>query len=727
MSTKIEQIDVSDVLDNGMLNYSGKVILDRAIPDVRDGLKPVHRRIVYGMSELNLTPTSPHKKSARAVGEIMGKYHSHGDSAIYKALVGLAQPFSIRLPLVDGSGNFGSISGDSAAAMRYTESRLSKYSSLLLKGLDKNAVQMIPNFDGEEVEPLVLPAAIPLALINGAFGIAWGFSTTIAPHNPLEMIDAAIAVAENDEITAKELAEIIKGPDFPTGGEWIKDEQALLDEIESGVAKYQFRGETEIHDDPKNPHILIKSVPYEMKTSTMIEKIVSTVSDNKLLGVTEIVDESESDMDIKIRIQCKKQTKRNILETIVSLLYNKKILQSTISTNNLLVVKGKPINVGILQYLKVFNEFRTETLINIWNYDIDKLKTKVEIIEGKIRLDDITEEVIELAKKSNGREDYISNLIEIYEFTRLQSEAIARIQLHELGKKNVEALKKELESSNNKIDELTEKVNNPNKYLIEDLKESKKVLADQKRVTKIIEPTELKELVEVDETSLIESKEVIVVVKRDLKLFQMGVRAYENQLDKYKDDDIVSAFTALTTDFVLAATENGELVTRFVNDLPSANLENRLDSLNKEIPQLKASDKFIVGSAVKSKEDSSEERWVLATKNGYMKIIEPNKLLPNVNRKTYVKKATKVFKFKKDDDKIIFAEKVNVSAFPISILEVQLLKDKEKNKKVKRKVKLSKYESRSDSGGSGGFKGLNTSDGEFDYLSHDLVTEELDD
>lgn len=722
---KISDEDIVDVIGNNMVIYSSEVNMQRALPDSRDGLKPVNRRTLYSMWELGILSNKPHKKSARIVGDTMGKYHPHGDASIYEALVMLTQPFSMNLILVDGHGNFGNLSGDPAAAMRYTEARLSKYGELLVRELDD--YHMVSNFDEEELEPLVLPVPLPIAIINGTMGIGWSVATNIAPHNPLEVMDGAIALAKNSELSAKKLSEIILGPDFPTGGEIIYSEEELLNDIKYGKAKYTCRGSFNIVDDKNHPYLEITAIPFKENALKLREKIINAIKDVKLFNYDFIEDKivaKNDTFETSLKIRCKKGTSHETMERMASHIYKKTRMQYSFSVNNVMIDDGKLHTYGILKCLKIFNNFRLETLKKRWNKKLSLLILEKEVLEGKIKLYNVLDEIIELSKKVTERDYFKDQLINKYNFTNKQSESIVDTKLYQLGKIDINILTDKLNENINRTQELESFLSNEklaNQQLIKDLKETRELVKDKKRLTKIISPEEIKEFEEVKEEELIDEKEVVVVIKRDLKMFQIGAKAFENQIDSYKDDDIVYSEKTKNTNFVLGFTNNGQVVTRFINDLPSVSLENKINGLNKEIPELKTTSEFISGVCLSPNDKESNNRLLLMSNKGYVKSIDPVNLLPNVNRRTYVKKLTKIMSFN-GKDKIAFIDKVTTNDLKNSTLCVTLLKPNKKE--TVRKRLMDKHFDRSDSGNSRGFKGVNTSDGEFKYISHILKYDE---
>jgi DNA gyrase subunit A len=392
----IQPVSLVTEMKKSYLDYAMSVIVARAIPDACDGLKPVHRRILYAMYEGNYDYNKPFKKSARIVGEVMGKYHPHGDSAIYESLVRMAQDFSMRVPLIDGQGNFGSIDDDPAAAMRYTESRLEKISHTMLDDLDKDTVDFVPNYDGHEREPKVLPARFPNLLVNGSGGIAVGMATNIPPHNLGEVIDACLAYIDNNEITIDDIIKIIPGPDFPTGG-IILGRNGFDSAARTGRGSVVMRGRHKIEKKTGGKvAIIITEIPYQVNKAKLVEKIADLVKEKKIEGITDLRDESDRD-GIRVVIELRKDAME---EVIINQLYSFTELQSNFSVNMLALNHGKPQLMGILDVIKIFSAFREEVTTRRTNFLLNKARDKTHILIGLAVAVANIDEVVELIKKS---------------------------------------------------------------------------------------------------------------------------------------------------------------------------------------------------------------------------------------------------------------------------------------------------------------------------------------
>ena len=423
---KMLQHEIHDEMKQSYIDYAMSVIVSRALPDVRDGLKPVHRRILYGMSELGVTPDKPHKKSARIVGEVMGKYHPHGDFSIYDAMVRLAQPWNIRHALVDGHGNFGSVDGDGAAAMRYTEARMTPLALQMLRDIEKETVDFIPNFDGEEKEPVVLPSRFPNLLVNGSNGIAVGMATSIPPHNLVETIDAAIKIIDEPDCTIDDLTNIVKGPDFPTGAV-IMGKNAAKEAYRTGQGKVIVRAVSEIEETSRGrQQIIVTEIPYQDNKARLIEKMADMVKEKRLEGISEIRDESNR-KGMRIVIELKKDANANI---ILNRLYKHTQMQETISMIMLAIVNGKPRILNLREILDEYLKHQKEVVTRRTIYDKKKAEARAHILEGyRIALDNI-DEIIHIIR--NSYNDAKEKLMERFGLSEIQAQAILDMQLRRL-------------------------------------------------------------------------------------------------------------------------------------------------------------------------------------------------------------------------------------------------------------------------------------------------------
>lgn len=436
---RIEQVNIDQEMRSAYIDYSMSVIVSRALPDARDGLKPVQRRVLFGMEGLNLSHSGPTRKCARIVGDVLGKFHPHGDSSVYDAMVRLAQGWNQRYTLVFGQGNFGSMDGDAVAAMRYTEAKLEKISDEVLCDLDKDTVDFQPNFDDTILEPTVLPTKLPLLLLNGSSGIAVGMATNMAPHNLGEVCDGICAYIDNPEITTAELMQYIKGPDFPTGG-IIQGIQGIKDAYETGRGRVVVRAKTEIEvADNGIETIVVTEVPYMVNKSDLIQKIAQMVEDKKLEGITYINDETSRE-GVRVVIRVKKGSNSGV---VLNTLFKNTGLQSSFAINNVALVKGRPVTMNLKDMLKVFVDFRHEVIVRRTRFDLDKAKKRAHILEGLLKALDVIEEIIRTIRASSNTEEARNNLMATFGFSEPQASAIVEMRLRQLSGLEREKLRAE--------------------------------------------------------------------------------------------------------------------------------------------------------------------------------------------------------------------------------------------------------------------------------------------
>ena len=537
----IREIDLNTEMRKSFLSYAMSVIVSRAIPDVRDGLKPVHRRILYGMNELSVYPNTAHKKSARIVGEVMGKYHPHGDSAIYESMVRMAQDFSYRYPLVDGHGNFGSIDGDSPAAMRYTEARMSKAAMELLRDLDKNTVDFADNYDGTEQEPTVLPCKFPNLLVNGASGIAVGMATNIPPHNLGEVIDAILAIMKNPDITIEGIMGYIKGPDFPTGG-CIMGISQVRKAYMTGTGTIAVRAKAEIKTtDGGRPEIIVSEIPYGINKARILERIAETVKDKIIDGITDLRDISNRD-GIKIVIELRKDANPNV---ILNNLYKHTQLQSTFGINMLALHKGQPKVMNIKEMLNYYIEHQIEVVTRRTQFELDKAEARAHILEGLlIALTDI-DAIIQLIKKAKTGEEAMAGLMKQFKLTEIQSKAILDMKLQRITGIEIDKVKEEYAEKKRIIHECKEilkSTDRKEKIVAQELTEVKNKFGDKRR-TEIGLSDEL----DIEDEDLIPVEDVIITVTNKGYVKRLTTDTYRVQNRggkgisgaKMNDDDFV--------------------------------------------------------------------------------------------------------------------------------------------------------------------------------------------
>ena len=425
---RIEQVNIDEQMRSSYIDYSMSVIVSRALPDVRDGFKPVHRRVLFGMDGLGLRHTSQTKKSARIVGEVLGKYHPHGDSSVYDAMARMAQDWSLRYPLIFGQGNFGSMDGDPVAAMRYTEAKLSKLSDEVLADLDKDTVDFQNNFDDSLQEPTVLPTKVPLLLLNGSSGIAVGMATNMAPHNLTECCDAICAYIDNPDITVEELMHYVKGPDFPTGG-IIQGRQGIKDAFETGRGRIVIRSKTEIEvSDSGRETIVVTEIPYMVNKREMIEKIAELVENKKIDGISYINDETTM-KGVRIVIRLKKDANSNV---VLNTLFKYTPLQSSFSVNNVALVNGRPRTLNLKQLIKYFVRHRHEVILRRTKFDLEKAQKRAHILEGLLKALDVIDEIIKIIRASKAVDEAKNELMQTFAFSEAQATAIVEMRLRQL-------------------------------------------------------------------------------------------------------------------------------------------------------------------------------------------------------------------------------------------------------------------------------------------------------
>lgn len=567
---RMKQHEIHDEMKNSYIDYAMSVIVGRALPDVRDGLKPVHRRILYGMSELGVTPDKPHKKSARIVGEVMGKYHPHGDSSIYDAMVRLAQPFNIRYPLVDGHGNFGSVDGDGAAAMRYTEARMTPLALQMLRDIEKETVDFDPNFDGEEKEPRVLPARFPNLLVNGSNGIAVGMATSIPPHNLGEVIDASVELIDNPDATVDDLMKHVKGPDFPTGA-MIMGKTPMKEAYRTGQGKVLVRSVSEIEElSHGKQQIVVTEIPYQVNKARLIEKIAELVKDKKVDGISAIRDESNR-KGMRIVIELKKDANANI---ILNRLYKHTQLQDSVSMIMLALVDGKPkicnLKDMLVEYLKHQKEVVTRRTI----YDKKKAEARAHILEGlRIALDNI-DEIIKIIRTSYN--DAKERLMERFSLSEIQAQAILDMQLRRLQGLEKEKIENEYQELLKKIayyNELLSDVHKLMGVIKDELLEIKDKWGDKRR-TKIKADAQ-----EIDEEDLIQEENVCITLTHLGYVKRVPVDTYRAQkrggkgitgLTTKENDFVKDLIMTSTHDYLMFFTNTGKAHKIKAYEIPEA-------------------------------------------------------------------------------------------------------------------------------------------------------------
>ena len=558
----IQTTDIANEMRTSFLDYSMSVIVSRALPDVRDGMKPVHRRILYAMNDLGITADKPHKKSARIVGEVIGKYHPHGDSAVYETMVRMAQDFSYRYPLVDGHGNFGSLDGDGAAAMRYTEARLSKISSELLRDIQKETVDWMDNYDGEEKEPVVLPCKFPNLLVNGTTGIAVGMATSMPPHNLNESIDAIIALMENPELTVVELMEkYISGPDFPTGG-YILGRSGIKQAYETGKGSIVCRAKTHIEMlDNGKPQIIVDEIPYMVNKAVLVEKIASLVRERTIEGITDLRDESNLS-GVKIVIELRKDIQP---EVILNQLYRMTSMQTSFGVNNVVLVNNAPKCLGLKDLLQKYIDHQVDVTIRKTKYELAKAKDRAHILEGlRIAIDNV-DEIIEIIKTAKDSNDASTKLINRFGLSEVQAKAILDMQLKRLTGLERDKIEEEYQQLVALIKDLEDILANYSRVLEiikNELLEVKAKYGDERR-TEIIEAD-----VEMEDEDLIPKEDVAITLTTNgyIKRISQDTYHVQNRGGKgikgmtMNEDDVIYQFINMNThDHLMIFTNFGKV------------------------------------------------------------------------------------------------------------------------------------------------------------------------
>ncbi|MCR1952952.1 MULTISPECIES: DNA gyrase subunit A [unclassified Clostridium] len=568
---KVISIDINKEMKRCYIDYAMSVIVGRALPDVRDGLKPVHRRILYSMNDLGLSPEKGYRKCARIVGEVLGKYHPHGDTSVYDALVRMAQDFSMRYMLVDGHGNFGSVDGDSAAAMRYTEAKMNKIAVEMLRDITKDTVDFIPNFDGEEKEPVVLPSRYPNLLVNGSSGIAVGMATNIPPHNLGEVIDGTIMLIDNPDITVLELMSVIKGPDFPTGA-IIMGKSGIRAAYETGKGRIIVRAKAEIEEENNRHRIIVTEIPYQVNKAKLIENIADLVKDKKIVGISDLRDESDRE-GMRIVVELKKDANPNV---ILNMLYKHTKMQDTFGVIMLALVNNEPQVLNLKQVLSNYIEFQKEVVTRRTIFELNKAEARAHILEGlKIALDNI-DEVISIIRSSKTTEIAKNTLIERFNLSEKQAQAILEMRLRRLTGLERDKIEEELAEIMKLIDYLNSILASEEKLLSvikEELIEIKNRYGDERR-------TSIEKVVnEIDIEDLIQEEEVVVTLTHSGYIKRISADTYSAQRRggrgiqamSTKEDDFVEHVNVVSTHSdILFFTNKGRVYKLRAYEIPDA-------------------------------------------------------------------------------------------------------------------------------------------------------------
>lgn len=614
----IINIDLEKKMKTSYLEYSMSVIVSRALPDVRDGLKPVHRRILYGMQQLGLDPNKPTRKSARVVGDVMGKFHPHGDFAIYDALVRLAQDFSTRYPLAQGQGNFGSIDGDQAAAMRYTEVRMSKIAKEMLRDINKDTVDFVPNFDGEEMEPSVLPSRFPNLLVNGSNGIAVGMATNMAPHNLGEAINACIAYMKNPEIDIDDLIKIIPGPDFPTGA-LILGKSGIKDAYMTGRGKIKQRAVARIEPFKKNrERIIISEIPYQVNKARLIEKIADLVKEKRVDGISDIRDESDR-KGMRIVVEIKRDSNANI---VLNNLYKYTQLENTFGIINLALVNGEPKILNLKELIEYYVDHQKEVVTRRTNFDLSKARERKHIVEGLIIAIDHIDEIIKIIRSSYDNDQIKKIFFDRYKLSDAQSQAILDMQLKRLSGLEIEKLNAENKELAETIEYLLSILNSEENLInliIDEISEIKDNYADERR-TKIV-PDEG----ELDVTELIEEEDILISLTKDGYIKRLPIDTYKVQnrggkgiaAGNTKEGDFIKKIaTTNTHEDLLFFTSFGKVYSLEAYKIPEGSRTSRGQAII-NILNLESGEK--ITEMITLSELGKNSQLVLQTKDGQIK------------------------------------------------------------------------------------------------------------
>ena len=641
---KIIERDIEDEMKTAYIDYAMSVIVSRALPDVRDGLKPVHRRILYTMYEDGLTSDKPYRKSATTVGDVLGRYHPHGDSSVYDAMVRMAQTFSLRYPLIDGHGNFGSIDGDGAAAYRYTEARMSKIAEIMLTDIEKNTVDFMPNFDDRLQEPTVLPAKIPALLVNGSSGIAVGMATNIPPHNLTEVINGIIKIIDDDNVTDEQLMQIIKGPDFPTGG-MILGREAIKQAYTTGKGKITVRAEAEIEEMSNGKQkIIVTSLPYQVNKAKLIENIANLVKEKRIEGISELRDESDRENAVRIHIGLKKDANARV---VLNQLYKNTQMQDTFGVIMLALVDGQPRILTLRQCLDYYIAHRKGVILRRTQFELDKALARAHILEGlKIALDNI-DEVINIIRSSY--DDAKERLMERFGLSDIQAQAILDMRLKTLSGLQREKIEEEYNELMKLIAHLREILGSEKlvfEIIKEELTEVKEKYGDE-RLTKIVAAEG-----EFNEEDLIKEEQMVVALTHFGYIKRMPIDTYRSQkrggkgisgISTREEDFVKQIFTTSTHDTVLFFSNKGKLHRLRGYEIPEAGRTAKGTAIV-NLLSLDAGEKI---SAVIPISDFEDSKYLLmATKNGLIKKTPLQEY--NSSRKTGLLAITL-----KDDDELI--------------------------------------------------------------------------
>ena len=620
---KIIQINIVDEMKSAYIDYSMSVIVSRALPDVRDGLKPVHRRVLYGMLDLGVYSNRAHKKSARIVGEVLGKYHPHGDSSVYDTMVRMSQDWSLRYPMVDGQGNFGSIDGDNPAAMRYTEARLRKTAEVMLGDLDKDTVDFVANFDGSLKEPTVLPAKLPNLLINGASGIAVGMATNMPPHNLSEVLDGVVHYIENENCTVDDLMEFVKAPDFPTGG-IIHGVSGVHEAFRTGRGRVVVRGRTKFEETKSGREVIIvEEIPFQVNKADMVRKTADLVNDKKIEGISEIRDESDRN-GMRIVYELKRDAIPNV---VLNKLYKYTALQNSFSVNNIALVKGRPILLNLRDMIQYFVEHRHEVVVRRTQFELNKAEERAHILQGLIIALDNIDAVIKLIRASSSPEEARTGLMDAFKLSEIQARAILDMRLQKLTGLERDKLRAEFDELMSIITDLKDILERKERRMTiikEELADMRERFGDERRST--IEFSSA----EVSIEDMIPDEQVVITISHAGYIKRTRLNEYRSQTrggvgargsSTRQEDFLENIFTATNHNWLLIFTQQGKCFWMRIFEVPEGSKQSKGRAIQNLI-NIGLDDKvlaYIPVKDIKDPEYANANFVVLATKKGLIK------------------------------------------------------------------------------------------------------------
>ncbi len=606
-------------MSRSYVDYSMSVIVGRALPDVRDGLKPVHRRILYAMNDLGIPYNRPHKKSARIVGEVLGKYHPHGDTAVYDAMVRMAQPFSLRYPLVDGQGNFGSVDGDSAAAMRYTEARLTKMSADMLADIDKDTIDFVDNFDGSLKEPVVLPSKVPNLLVNGSAGIAVGMATNMPPHNLSEVVDATVYAIDNPDADVPELMQFIKGPDFPTGG-IIHGLGGIISAYKTGRGKIKVRSKTHFEEKSNGKvMIIVDEIPYQVNKERLIEQIADAVRNKDIEGITNVNDESDKD-GMRIVIELHKDAMESV---VLENLFKHTQMEITFGVINLALVNNKPMQLTLRELIRQYIEHRKEVVKRRTAFDLDVARKRYHILEGLMAAINRMDEVIELIRASKNADEASEGLQNLLSIDADQAKAILDMKLQKLTGLEIDGVIGEYNDIKKLMIDLEDILAHEGRVLQiikDELVEMKEGYGDERRTE--IDPN----AIDSDEEDLIPREEVVITITKDNYIKRIPLRTYKQQgrggvgligMQTKEEDDVANMFVTCTHDYIMFITNTGRLHWLKGYKIPEGSRQSKGKPIVNMLPDLEDGEKVV--NTISVSEFTDDKALVFCTKSGIIK------------------------------------------------------------------------------------------------------------